>query len=366
MKKMKLLVDVRSLGRRPSGIGMYAYNFVRGLSSCENVQIELLTDIVESNEMKELETIGLPVHKYGKLIEKSVGVYAYFGFVQKMIYELKPDIFWEPNNLTPIRLKNPYGKVVVTIHDIFPITVPGAYGFLYQCYFRYNLYKTIKNVDAVMYVSEYSKQSVIEYNRDAARKRAHLTYNIIDDVPKIETTNDGYYLYIGNVEKRKGTDLLLKAYANYRKQGGDKELLLGGQIRSKEIEDLLVKCSEEVDGIHYMGYVDSRKKYELYAGCDAFVFPSRAEGFGIPVIEALGYKKNVIVSNLEIFREIAADAVQYFSYSGSDEEDIENLTQALLAPQTVDFRKCETVVQRYKADKLTEKVVHFFEELVEN
>lgn len=361
---MKILVDARTLGKRPSGVGMYLYNFLRVFPFYEDVQIELITDVSESAEIKELETMGMPVHKYGKIIEKSVGVYAYFHFVQKMIYEVKPDVFWEGNNLIPIKLKNPYGKIIVTIHDIFPITVPESYGRIYQYYFRFNLQKTLRNVDAVLYDTEYAKQSLIEYKSSAAGIKNLVTYIVMDDMPSMEVSNKGYYLYIGNIEKRKGTDLLLKAYVNYRKQGGEKDLLLSGKIRSDEIEKLLTECREEVDGINYLGYVDNQKKYELYAGCDAFVFPSRGEGFGMPVIEALGYNKTVIVSNLEIFEEIAGDAVKYFEYSDADEQNIVNLTQALLTPKQTEVNKCQAVVQRYEKRRLAGQLIDFFREII--
>ena len=79
-----------------------------------------------------------------------------------MIGEVKPDIFWEGNNLIPVKLKNPYGKIIVTIHDVFPFTVPEGYGKIYQYYFRMNLAKTLRNVDAVLYNSiETRKETVV-------------------------------------------------------------------------------------------------------------------------------------------------------------------------------------------------------------
>lgn len=361
---MKILVDARTLGKRPSGVGMYIYNFVCGLMLYENIEIQLVTDITESTEIKKLEEAHIPIHKYGTHIEKSVGVYAYFRFVQKIIHEIKPDIFWEGNNLIPAKIKNPYGKIVVTIHDIFPITIPECYSKIYQYYFRIGLGKTVRNVDAIIYDSKDTKKELQQYYPKAVSKQSHVSYIVVDDLPEFVAENKGYYLYIGNMEKRKGTDLLLKAYVQYRKRGGKKELRLGGKIRSDEIENLLGECQKEVDGIRYLGYIDTQKKYELYAGCDAFVFPSRGEGFGMPVIEALNYGKAVIASDLEIFKEIAGEAVSYFSYSESDDEAVESLTDALLTQNEADMELCYEVVQKYKVDKLTGKLEQFFEELL--
>ena len=138
---MKILIDARTLGKRPSGVGMYLYNFICGLMQYDTMEMELLTDVVESAAMKELEKAHIPIHRYGTPVEKSIGVYAYFRFVQNKINEVKPDLFWEVNNLTPVVIRNPYGKTTVTVHDVFPITAPYGYGRLYPYYFKWNLGK---------------------------------------------------------------------------------------------------------------------------------------------------------------------------------------------------------------------------------
>ena len=65
---MKLIVDARVLSSRPCGVGMYAYRYIRELMKYPNIELTLLTDVVVSNEIKELEAAGVPVVKYGKPI----------------------------------------------------------------------------------------------------------------------------------------------------------------------------------------------------------------------------------------------------------------------------------------------------------
>lgn len=361
---MKLLVDVRTLGKHPSGIGMYLYHFIWGLKEYEDIHIELLTDVAESEEIQRLEEAHIPMHRYGKHVAKSAGIYAYFHFVQKKIYEIRPDIFWEGNNLMPVKIRNPFGKVIVTVHDIFPITFPEGYSKLYQCYFRLNLHRTIRNVDAILYDSEDTRTSLKQYDKKVAQCKNYIAYVIVDHLPRITPTDENYFLYIGNMEKRKGTDTLLHAYCLYRERGGRKELYLGGKIREPEIEDLLKECQQKTEGIHYLGYVDSGEKYRRYASCAAFVFPSRAEGFGIPVIEALYYGKTVIVSDLPIFDEIAGTAICKFPNGNSQHETEKYLADILLRELVMDQTVARQAVDRYAAEKLAGEFRTFLMELV--
>lgn len=357
-------MDARTLGSRPSGIGMYLYGFMRELLCDRDVKLELLTDVAESTEIKELKAKGIPIHKYGKLVEKSVGVYGYFRFVKKMIYERKPDIFWEGNNLIPVKLKNPYGKVIVTIHDVFPITLQEGYGKVYQYYFRMNLWKTLHNVDAVLYNSIETRKETERIMPQAKGKKNFVSYIAVEIAPKTEISDEGYFLYIGNLEKRKGTDILLEAYKKYRKRGGRQCLILAGKIREKEIEELCGKISREVEGITYVGYAEEEEKDRLLAKCTCFVFPSRAEGFGIPVIEALNYNKPVIGSNLSIFKEITDGQIQSFVLDNSVDRSAEALADKMFSIMPVDVGRIQRCVKRYKGITLTQALKNYFDEIV--
>ncbi|MGN0366698.1 MAG: glycosyltransferase family 4 protein [Suilimivivens sp.] len=356
---MKILADVRVLGKHPSGIGMYLYHFICGLKKYEDIQIELVTDVAESEEIRQLEEAQIPMHRYGTYIAKSIGVYPYFRFVQKKIYEVRPDIFWEGNNLIPVKLRNPFGKVVVTVHDIFPITFKEGYSRLYQYYFRLNLHRTIRNVDAILYDSEDTRHNLEKYDKRAALCKHMIAYAVVDHLPDMPVSKENYFLYVGNMEKRKGTDTLLRAYCLYREKGGKRELYLGGKIRDPKIGELLEECQSKTEGIHYLGYVEPKEKYRLYAACAAFIFPSRAEGFGIPVMEALHYGKTVIVSDLAIFDEIAGDVVFRFSDGDSQQQREQNLAELLLKEPMAEENEARKVADLYVSERLAGKLRSF-------
>lgn len=316
---MKILVDARSLGSKPSGIGIYIYNFVKELVKYDDVSLSIVTDIAISDEMKALEQCeNVTIYSYGSEIKKSLGLYKYYKFVQKTIHEVKPDVFWEGNNLVPIKIKNPYGKFVTTVHDMFPLYMPECYGRVYPYYFRYGMKKTVKQVDAIIYNSVETKKETEQYFPKAKDVNSFISYIVVDCKRDAKIADNDYFLYIGNLEKRKGTDILLKTYEEYRKNGGKKRLIFAGKFRENDIEQLYQQISERVEGLEYVGYADEETKDRLLAECSCFIFPSRAEGFGIPVVEALIYQKPVLASSLSIFKEIVGDVVEYVECTRED------------------------------------------------
>lgn len=366
---MKLLIDARTLGYQPSGIGMVLNDFLIEFLKKPEFDITLLTDIISSEEMKRFEQQGVKIISYGKLVKQSVAVFQYFHFVQKQLEALQPDVFYEPNNIIPIKLKRFSGKIIVTLHDLFPITQPESFGHIYPFYFKYALKKTMKQVNGINYISMETKNEVERFFPEAKSKPNAVTYVIVNK-PKFERTStaqvrkDGYFLYIGNLERRKGTDLLLRAYQLYKSQGGTKKLYLGGKIREQAIQDLYDKISKEVDGVKSFGYVSNDMKVALFQNCDAFVFPSRAEGFGIPVIEAMYCDIPILTSNLSIFKEIAGDKVNYFDLNGTEENQIQNLANAMNKLDTENVPDYTEIRDRYLPERLGNLFTDFMQSVV--
>ncbi|WP_207648811.1 glycosyltransferase family 4 protein [Anaerobium acetethylicum] len=360
---MKILVDARTMGSRPSGVGMYTYNFMKELLKYPDIQFVLASDISVSREMEVLAGQNIRIIEYGNRVSKSFGLFGYFKFIQKCIHQEKPDIFWEPNNLMPVRIKNPYGRIMVTIHDLFPITKPEYYGRVYENYFRYGMTKTAKTADIFLYNSMETRQFMEKYYPAVKHKKNFISYIIINRIPVSSTADNGYFLYVGNLEKRKGVDLLLKAYSLYRKSGGTKELYLGGKIREEDIQKLYDEVSSTTEGVKYAGYLEEDRKKELYAGCSCFVFPSKAEGFGMPPVEVMNFGKPVILSNLNIFQEILGNHVTYFNLEGDEDAQIKNLCIAMNGYSEPDLEEYDKITEKFDAPNLGRKLKEFLEKV---
>ena len=155
-------------------------------------------------------------------------------------------------------------------------------------------------------------------------------------------------------------DLLIKAYLRYRELGGRKKLVLAGKMLEQDIEELLNEAKSRTEDIIYLSYVNNNKKYELYSGCSCFVFPSKAEGFGMPVLEVMKLRKPILVSNLDIFDEIVGDCINRFDLKCGEAQQIENLANAMISYNPcVDEGKYAKAVARYSPDVLGETVMEF-------
>lgn len=385
---MKIAVDARTMGSCPSGIGIYLYDFVKELVlGKENYRFDflLISDVATSEQMDFFLKQGIPVICYGKRVFRSIGVYPYFNFVRKTLIKEKADLFWEPNNLLPLRMRGYHGKLVLTIHDLFPMTTPEYFPWFYRIYFQIGLRRSSKLADALLFDSKETQKLAQTAFPIISGKRNFVSYLIVQKPPVKTICDDGFFLYIGNLEKRKGTDLLLRAYRSYCKKGGKKPLYLGGNIREPDIESLLKKIQSECPRLRYLGYVNEDKKYTLLSKCSCFLFPSKAEGFGLPPLEAAGYYKPMIVSNLSIFHEILKMPVKTFALEGKEENQIEQLSRLMLEEDTGSYEKsfcsdteasadtdCEaalklsydSTLKLYQSSILASKLARFFKEIM--
>ena len=357
---MKILIDARTLGTKPSGIGIYAYNFLCGI--LEDFEVILVTDLSTSSEMQNLKKKGVRIIEYGKEVYRSSGVFDYFKFVRDILRQEQPELFWEPNILIPIRLSGFNGKTIITIHDMFPVTMPQYFGKKYSVYFKFMLKRTLKHTDLILYNSFETKKETEQYFPAAAKVPSEVMYII---VPKIryegELRNDNYFLYVGNVEKRKGVDILIEAFDLYIQKGGTKNLIIAGKKREEDVDAALASLTTRYpDRVTYKGYVSDEEKNQLYACADTVLFQSRAEGFGICVLEAMSFGKPVLASDLSIFQEIVGDTISYFPLAGGAEALCDAMLQDAKEP---DLNSYETTMRQYFPETLVPRLAELLRKI---
>jgi alpha-1,3-rhamnosyl/mannosyltransferase len=112
------------------------------------------------------------------------------------------------------------------------------------------------------------------------------------------------------LESKKNIQNLIKGYA----QLADKSwpLVLAGRPGNFGYEEIL-ELAAAVSNIRFLGYIPQTDYAPLLAAASLFVFPSKFEGFGIPVLEAMGSGVPVACSDLPVLREVAGDSAVFFN-----------------------------------------------------
>lgn len=231
------------------------------------------------------------------------------------------------------------GSQFVVLHDILPETHPALFPPLMRWRSRLLFRASAQRAEQIFTVSDYTRRQIIA-RYGVATEKVHITYNGFDAAPAAASRGGKlpaapYFLYVGRLEKRKNVDLLIGALA---RAGAAREarLLIVGQRHSAS--PALLKLIEQSPNVEHRENVDNDELDMLYRGARAFVYPSSAEGFGLPVLEALARGVPVITSDRTSLPEVGGDLVRYFDPTavGAVERLASILDEAWVHPQPPD------------------------------
>jgi glycosyltransferase involved in cell wall biosynthesis len=208
--------------------------------------------------------------------------------------------------------------------------------------------KMLRQVDAIVSVSPALHEGVLDVFPDKAKL---IINGIRDDlfVPLIEDERKNFRLesgisgeemvfsFLGTVTKRKGFDLLIKAFIDLFKQYSNFRLWVIGPINrienqnlDEEIPGLLDLSDQETKAIRFWGRINDRQKLaKIIGSSDVFVFPSRREGMGLAPLEAMATGVPVIVSRIPGVTDLANVEGETGLYINV--EDLEGLKNAMIS-----------------------------------
>jgi glycosyltransferase involved in cell wall biosynthesis len=235
--------------------------------------------------------------------------------------------FYGPGVLRNVRS----AKLVVTVLDMIPERFPeffdgnGWYGRLVTKRWIKGKRTLCERADAILAISEHTKQDIVAlYGIDPARITVtHLGNNLSggSEQPRPAGVPARYVLFVGTRNTYKNFELFIEAVAAL----DDRELGVlcvgGGAFTPSELE--LIGRNRVADRVVQRSVHDDELA-GCYAHAAAFVFPSRYEGFGIPILEAFACGCPTLVADASCFPEIAGDAALYF-----DPADRESLRDQL-------------------------------------
>lgn len=241
--------------------------------------------------------------------------------------QFKAHIYFSSTFMTP--LVTGTAKRVATIHDLINLNLPEYfegynkyYARLAKAYLRFQTWLTVRNSDELVTVSDFSRQQIIHYY-GIDRRKIFVVYNgvssslsakPISQLTKQRFKIDGpYVLGLANFRGQKNNTVLLKAYAVLKKNGCKELLVLFGKYPKESAEHMINESigPDLAKDVRLLGPLNDDELREIYTGASIFVFPSLAEGFGIPAVEAMACGTCVVTSSAGSLPEVCGDAAVY-------------------------------------------------------
>lgn len=225
--------------------------------------------------------------------------FAAFADCQRADTVFLPNLVWAAGLRTPS---------VVVAHDLLHFRVPEKFGHVKSRLLRFLIRRAVRQADRVIVVSEFTRQDAMRFLGVGPERLVTIHEGGPKPVDRGSTQPEPFFLWVGKVERSKGVDDLVAAFqssAPLEALGMTLEIVGPDGNASA---DLGRQLGPDPGRVRRRGFVDEETLEILYRKCRGFVFPSRAEGFGLVVLEAMARGAPVITVEATSLPEVAGDA----------------------------------------------------------
>ena len=321
---MKIAILADPLDGQYAGIHIYTRELINALAQYDKKNEYILIRQKHGNEypgVKQIAVPNLPVYTGFQVLRL-------FFIFPVILRKLKVDAVVEPAHFGPFNLPKRMKRITV-IHDLTPIKFPELHRFYSQTLQRFFLKGILKRAHLILTNSDNTSRDTTANYPDASKKikRIYLGKDVLFKPTFHPGTinkfglNQPYFLFVGTIEPRKNLLVLLKAFTAFRREAKDPvKLIIAGKRGWKAEPEMeaLAKHPFKND-IIIAGYVAREELPVLYTKTLAFIYPSKYEGFGLPVLEAMACGAPCIISGSSSLPEVGGSAAQYFDPTDSEE-----------------------------------------------
>ncbi|MGI8631748.1 MAG: glycosyltransferase family 4 protein [Solirubrobacterales bacterium] len=278
-----------------------------------------LRDALESVEGLEILPVAHPASSGGKRGRYVRGLSRELRWFPRSLHgsleALDVDVLHCPSPLAP---RDPRIPAVVTIHDVLPLQHPRWFTRANVFHQRVVLPGAARAASRVIAVSTSAADAIVEV-LGVDPERIEVIPSGVDpvfspgDIPPETLSRHGltrpYILTVGTLQPRKNVEAAIAAFERVSRHPDPHQLVLVGSRGWREGELMeRVRRSPARERIKILGRVSDPDLVALYRGAQCFVFPSRAEGFGLPVLEAMACGTPVVASDRTSIPEVAGSA----------------------------------------------------------
>lgn len=310
---MRVLIEDGFSIEKGTGIGRYTQNLASELGKHEGV---VLVGSATQEALAKVRPVSVRRILYTAWLET--------GFQNRLV-KLRPDIVHFTNHLVP-RSRKSQARYVVTIHDLTAWKLPGALPPLYARYIRTAMSRAARAADLILCPSGSIRNEVIGHF-GVEEERVRTAWNMNPPFPEVSAPKreqlfrqlqkrwgirKPFLLFVGTLERRKNVATLIDALAQIA-SGNDLQLVMVGRP-GYGFSEIRAATERQAARNRFVitGFLGDEKLAALYQLAELFVYPSRYEGFGIPLVEAMGFGLPIVASRIPSTEEVAGEAAVYY------------------------------------------------------
>jgi alpha-1,3-rhamnosyl/mannosyltransferase len=322
---MKIGIDARWIFPELSGIGTHTQALIQQLA--EHVREHEFILFFQHRRVMERTMEATGFHGAPNFSTRLVP-YGLFSLRNQLhmpglLSDTELDVFHSPNYMIPLRAfpahRNGHARCVITIHDLIPLLFPdhapkSKKARLFPLFKRI-MREAARRAHIIITVSESSRQDIIRHLAIEPEREDNVVVipNGVSPTYGPGSTQMGdpkTILYVGRFDPYKNVTRLIDAFAEVRDTSlPDARLRIIGPEDPRYPEPRLRARARGVESaIEWSGYLDDKELKQAYQDASVLVLPSRYEGFGLPVVEAMACGTPVICSNCSSLPEVAGDA----------------------------------------------------------
>jgi glycosyltransferase involved in cell wall biosynthesis len=290
--------------------------------------------------------------------------------LRRQINGLGADLVHFPFPQQPIWYR---GKTVTTIQDLTTLRFdnPAKNRLVFRCkqqIYKYVIRRAVRKSSQVIVPSEFVKDDVARFT-GVHPDKITVTYEAADAISEAAEPlpalkgDERFIMYVGRPTPHKNLELLIKAFCLLQAQHPEMLLVLAGRkdANYRRIEASVQK--QGVKGVVFTGFVSEGQLRWLYEHCEAYVFPSLSEGFGLPGLEAMVHGAPVLSSNATCLPEIYGEAAHYFdplNVQAMADAINEVLTDKALRTELIDKGRHQAA--KYSWQRMAEQTLAVYEQ----
>ncbi len=317
-KHSRIGIDYTSAVRQHAGIGRYTRGLIGALAEVDRAREYVLFSAGSEEEPRawpiNFSRRALPLSdRHMAIVWQRLRLPLPVELVTGRI-----DLFHSPDFVLPPVWR---ARTALTVHDLSFLRLPECSSPHLLAYLMSAVPRSIARADVLLADSESTRRDLIEL-LDVPEDRVFVVYAGVegrfrpdpapDDAARRErhALRRPYILGVGTLQPRKNYARLIRAFhILVQEHGVPHDLVIAGG-RGWLYDDVFAAIAELglEERVRVLGFVDDNDLPALYRGADVFAFPSLYEGFGIPVLEAMGCGTPVVTSNVSSLPEVAGDA----------------------------------------------------------